>query len=207
MLRRRQHHRRDHRLLELLDARGIRHLRGAVDLVHLAVGGRHPIQHARRRRHQVHVELALEPLLHDLHVKQAQEPAAEAEAERRGRLRLEEQRRVVEAQLLQRLAQLRVLVAFDRVQAREDHRPQFLEPGIRLRGRPRRLRHRVADLRVVDLLDPRDDEADLARGELVDDQRLRQEHADLLDRETPARSPSGASSCPTGSRRRSSARR
>ena len=37
----------------------------------LAVGRRHPVEHARRRRHQVHVELALEALLDDLHVQQA----------------------------------------------------------------------------------------------------------------------------------------
>ena len=118
VLRRRQDHRGDHRLFDRLDARRIRHLRRAVDLVHLAVGGRHPVQHARRRRHQVHVELALEPLLDDLHVEQAEEAAAEPEPERRRRLGLVEQRRVVEPQLLERLAQLRVLVALDRDTAR-----------------------------------------------------------------------------------------
>jgi hypothetical protein len=38
--------------------------------------------HAGRGGDQVQVELALEPLLHDLHVQQAEEAAAEAEAER-----------------------------------------------------------------------------------------------------------------------------
>jgi hypothetical protein len=50
--------------------------------MHVAVGRRHAVEHARRGRDQVHVELALEPLLHDLHVQQAEEAAAEAEAER-----------------------------------------------------------------------------------------------------------------------------
>ena len=56
--------------------------------------------------HEIEIELALEPLLHDLHVQQAEEAAAEAEAERGGRLRLVVQRRVVQLELLQRVAQL-----------------------------------------------------------------------------------------------------
>ena len=78
------------------------------------------------------VELALEPLLDDLHVQQAEEPAAEAEAERGRRFRLEEERRVVQPQLLQRVAQLRVLAAFDGIEPGEDHRLADLEPGKRL---------------------------------------------------------------------------
>ena len=104
--------------------------------MHLAVGRRHAVEHARRRRHQVHVVLALEPLLHDLHVQQAEEAAAEAEAERRRRLRLVEERGVVQPQLLERLAQLGVLVALHRIEPGEHHRLQFLEAGKRLRGRP-----------------------------------------------------------------------
>ncbi len=40
------------------------------------------VDHGRRGRDQVLVELALQPLLHDLHVQQAEEAAAKAEAER-----------------------------------------------------------------------------------------------------------------------------
>ena len=63
----------------------------------------------RRRGDEVEVELALEPLLDDLHVQQAQEAAAEAEAERDRRFRLEADRGVVEVQLLERVAQDRVV--------------------------------------------------------------------------------------------------
>ena len=72
------------------------------------------------RRDQVEVELALEPLLDDLHVEQAQEAAAEAEAERDRALRLEGEGGVVEVELLERLAQERVVLAADRVDAGED---------------------------------------------------------------------------------------
>ena len=83
-------------------------------------------------------------------------------------LRLEEERRVVQPQLLERVAQLGVLVAFDRIEPGEDHRLQLLEAGERLGRRARGLGDRVADLRVADVLDVGDDEADLADAELVD---------------------------------------
>src|SRR5207248_7632883 len=114
----------------------------------------------------VHVELALEALLHDLHVKQAEEAAAEPEAERRRRLRFVEERRVVEAQLLERLAELLILMPLHRIEPGEDHGFQFPEAWKRLRRRPRRFGDRVADLRVADLLDVRDEKADLADAKL-----------------------------------------
>ena len=95
-----------------------------------------------------------------------EEAAAEAEAERRRRLGLVEERGVVQPQLLQRLAQLRILVALDRVEPGEDHRLQLLEAGKRLGGGPRHLGDGVAELRVGHALDVRDDEADLADAEL-----------------------------------------
>ena len=137
-LRGRQDHRRDHRLLDLLDPAGVRQLGRTVDLLQHAVGRRDAVQHARRRRHEVHVELALEPFLDDLHVKQAEEAAAEPEAERRRRFGLVEERRVVQPQLLQRVAQLGVLVPLDRIEPGEHHRLQLLEAGKRLERRPAR---------------------------------------------------------------------
>ena len=74
----------------------------------------------RRRRDEVEVELALESLLDDLHVQQAQEAAAEPEAERDRALRLVGEARVVEVQLLERVAEQRVVLAVDRVDAGED---------------------------------------------------------------------------------------
>ena len=61
---------------------GIRELRRIVDLDHLAVGQRHAIADAGRGGDQVDLEFALQALLDDLHVKQPEEAAAEAEAER-----------------------------------------------------------------------------------------------------------------------------
>ena len=67
---------------------GVRHQRRILDQLHRAVGLVDLVLHARHRRDEVEIELALEPLLHDLHVQQAEKSAAEAEAERRRRLGL-----------------------------------------------------------------------------------------------------------------------
>src|SRR2546427_12034 len=50
-----------------------------------------------------------------------------------------------------------------------------------LGGRPRGFRDRLAHLRVSHSLDPRDDIADLARGQLLDRPHVGREDADLLD--------------------------
>ena len=89
----------------------------------------------RRRGDEVEVELALEPLLDDLHVEQAEEPAAEPEPERHRALRLVREARVVEVQLLERLAQQRVVLAADRVDAREHEALGRLVAGQRLARR------------------------------------------------------------------------
>ena len=91
----------------------------------------------RRRGDEVEVELALEPLLDDLHVEQAEEAAAEAEAERHRALRLEGEAGVVEVELLERLAQERVVLAAERVDAGEDEALGRLVAGQRLGRRAR----------------------------------------------------------------------
>ena len=53
--------------------------------ISLAVAQLDLVDHRRRGRDQVEVELALQPLLDDLEVQEAEEAAAEAEAERRAR--------------------------------------------------------------------------------------------------------------------------
>ena len=133
----------------------------------------------RRRGDEVEVELALEPLLDDLHVQQAEEAAAEPEAQRDRALGLEGEARVVEVQLLERLAQQRVVLAADRVDAGEDEALGRLVAGQRLAGRARLGRERVADLGLADVLEAGRDVADLARDELLDRHELRPEDAEL----------------------------
>src|SRR5262249_14693262 len=96
--------REDVRLAHLVDELDVRELDGVRDLELLPARGPDLVGHGRRRRDEREVELALEALLDDLHVEEAEVSAAEAEAERRRRLGLEREGRIVEAQLLHRVA-------------------------------------------------------------------------------------------------------
>ena len=176
----------DDRLLDRDDPAGVGQAGRRVDLDHLAVGLQHAVAHRGRGDQQLEVELALEPLLDDLHVQEPQEAAAEAEAERGGGLGLVEEGRVVEPQLLERVAQLRVLVGVHRVEPGEHHRLDLLEAGERLLRRPALVDQGVADRDVGHPLDPRDHEAHLAGGERVDGHGLRGEDAELLHLVRPA---------------------
>ena len=121
-----------------LDVVERRQRRRVVDDLDVAVRRVREVLDVRRGRDEREVVLALEPLAHDLHVQQPEEAAAEAEAERARGLGLVGERRVVEPQLLERLAQVGVLVALDGVEAAEDHRLRFAVARERLAGTLRR---------------------------------------------------------------------
>ena len=101
----RDDHGGDHRLFDLLNRGGRRKFRGVVHFHHFAVGGGDAVAHARRGGDQVDIEFALQALLRDLHVQQAEKSAAETEAQRHGIFRLVEKRGVVQLQFAQRVAQ------------------------------------------------------------------------------------------------------
>ena len=174
------------RLLDRLDVGGVgEHLR-VVDGEHAAVAQPHPVLDGRRGGDQREPELALEPLLDDLHVEQAEEAAAEAEAERRRGLRLPHQRGVVEVELLERLLEFLDVLAVDREDAGEDHRRRLPVAGQRRGCGPLGVGDGVADPAVADVLDGGDDVADLAGAQLLDWGHHRPEHADLVDDEVAA---------------------
>ena len=131
--------------------------------------------------HQVDIRILLQPLLHDLHVQQAQKAAAEAEAQRIARFGLEFEARVVDRELVERFAQLLEVLAVRRIQAAEDHSLRFVVAG---QGSGRLAvghGHRVADVNVAERLDVADDVADLPGGELLAADAPRRELADLDD--------------------------
>ena len=171
----------DERLLDPLELVRLGQLRRAVDLEVVAADHHHAVRHPRRRRDEVEVELPLEPRLDDLHVQQPEEAAAEAEAEGVGDFRLEVERRVVERELVEGVAQVGIVLGVGRVEPGEDHRLDLAEAGVRRRRRPAGLGHRVADLDLGDVLDVRHDPADFADGERVHRAALRREDADVLD--------------------------
>ena len=91
-----------------------------------------PVLDVRRARDERQVVFAFEALAHDLHVQQAEEAAPEPEAERARRLGFVRERRVVEPQPFERLAQVGVLVALDGIQTAEHHRLRLAVAGERL---------------------------------------------------------------------------
>jgi hypothetical protein len=168
----------DVRLLHLL---GIaRHVRRVVHLDPVAVLLLHRVGDVRRGHEQIEVELPLEPLADDLHVQEPEEAAAEAEPECLRRLGLVEQRRVVELELLEGVAELGVVVRVGREEAREDHRLDLLVARQRSPRAAAAGRQRVAHAETRHVLEPRDDVAHLPRLERVDRDPLRRHEAELL---------------------------
>ena len=147
------------------------------------------VDHRRRGGDEVEVIFAGQPLLDDLEVEEAEEAAAEAEAERGAGLHLEAERGVVEAQLVEAVAQLLEIGGVDREQAAEHHRLDLLEAGQRLGGGALGVGDGVADAGLGDFLDLRGDEADLAGAELGQLLDLGAEAADAVDQVRRCRRP------------------
>ena len=107
---------------------------GLCSSIIVAVGQRDAVDDRGRGGDEIEIELALQPLLDDLQMQQAEEAAAEAEAERGRGLGLVGEAGVVEAQLAQAVAQVLELGGVDREQAAEHHRLRRLEARQRLGG-------------------------------------------------------------------------
>ena len=114
-------------------------------------------------------------------MEQAEEAAAEAEAECGAGLHLEAERGVVEAQLVEAVAELLELGGVDREQAAEDHRLDQLEAGQGGLGGAAGVGDGVADAGLGDFLDLRGDEPDLAGAEFAQLLDLGAEAADAVD--------------------------
>ena len=138
------------------------------------------IRYVRDRGHHVHVELAEEAFLHDLHVEQAEEAAAEAEAQCQRTFRLEYQRGVVELELLERCAQVLVLVGRHGEHARVEHGLDVFETGDGRLARARDMGNGIAHLHLNGGLDARDDVAHRAAGDLARRAELHLQYTHLV---------------------------
>ena len=98
-----------------------------MHLLHAPVFGIDVVTHVGHGGDDIHVELTVEALLHNLHVQQSEEAAAKAESEGNRRLRREGQRGIVELQFLQRRAQVFVVLRLNRINAGKHHRLHFLK--------------------------------------------------------------------------------
>ena len=160
---------------------------GVCTSTHSPLSGLHAVGDVRRGDEQVEVELALEPLADDLHVQEPEEAAAEAEAERLRRLGLVEERGVVQLQLLERVAQLGVVVGVGREEPGEHHRLDVLVARQRLTAAARFSAVSVSPTRSSDTsFKPGDHVADLAGLQLLHGAHRRRHEADLLRLEARA---------------------
>jgi hypothetical protein len=121
---------------------------------HLLVLERDLVLHVGRRGDQVQVVFAFEALTGDFQVEQAEEAHAEAEAQCCGGFRLVDQRGVVEHQLVQRIAEHRVVGAVQRVQAGEDHGLGIGVAAQRIRRRLGEVGDGIAHLGLADVFTP-----------------------------------------------------
>ncbi len=117
--------------------------------------------------------------MHDLHVQETEKPATESETERDRAFRLENERRVVELQLLEGIAQIGDFDAFIRIESAVHHRNGRLVCAYGFGSRIVGLGDRVADVDVTERLDVRDHVTDATDCELFGLTHLGCEHADL----------------------------
>ena len=95
-------------------------------------------------------------------MQKPQKAAAEAEAERHGRIGLEDQRRVVELKFQNSVFEVVKTASVQRINAAEHHGLHFFISGQRLRRPASRKRYRIAHGYVLNGFDGRRDVADLA---------------------------------------------
>ena len=114
-------------------------------------------------------------------MQKTEEAAAEAEAQRNTRFGLESERRVVEAELFKRIAEVGVFCAVRGVDARVNHGLRGVEAGEGFCRGVIVIRNGIAHLRVCNAFDARGNVADLARGNFLGGHKTEGGHISYLD--------------------------
>ena len=129
--------------------------------------GIYKVRHVGHSGDDVHVKLAVKPLLHYLHVQQTEETATEAEAQRHTALRAEAEAGIIELQLLKRAAQVLKVLRGDWIDAGEHHGLHFLKAGDGIGARIGESGDGVAHLNLGGCLYAADDIAHIAAAYLL----------------------------------------
>ncbi len=175
------------RLAQVIDFIGWRQFRRVVDIHQRAVGAGHLVDHGGRAGDQFELVLALQAFLHDVHVQQAEKTDAEAEPQGAGDFRFVVQRRVIQLQFRQRIAEGFVVLGVDRKEAGEHPRFDLLEARQCLGRLAVFQGDGVAHGGPIDLLDAGDDETHLPGRQFLEHHRLGHEAPELVSRVTAAR--------------------
>ncbi len=138
-----------------------------------------------QRCDQLKIKFAFKPFLYDLHMQHAEKAASEPETERNGAFRLIRKGSVVQLELVERIAQIRVFGAIFRIYAAVNHRSCRAIPGQSLRSGVKRVCNRVADAGILDVFDARRKVADIARPKLVARIQAHRPHVPDLDHLAP----------------------
>ena len=141
----RQYGRADPRFLDRLDLGWIRQISRIVEFEGLAIPQHDPIDDRRRRRDEIEIEFALQPLLNDFKMQKTQKAAAEAKAERRRTLHFIGEARVIQPQTPHGGAQIGKIRRVDREKPAKNHGLRGLESRQGLGARVARIGDRVAD--------------------------------------------------------------
>ena len=133
--------------------RGVGIIMGVVHQHQSTVCLVHLIDDRRQSGYQIKIELALKPLLNDLHMQHTQKAAAEAEAQRSRRFGLKDQRCIVQLEFFKRVTQIGVFGAVLGINTAVDHRLRGTVTGQRLSGGTGSLCDGIAYRGVLDGLD------------------------------------------------------
>ena len=181
-----QHHHPQHRLADLDTLGRLGKVVRPAHLTNLTVGELHPEGDRGSRGDERESVLALEAFPHDLHVKQAEEPAPETKPEGSRGLRLVRQRGIVQAEPLEGFAQSVELVTIGRKKTGKHHRLGFLVAGKHLLCRAITPGDGVTHLDPFDLLHSCDQVADLPGAQRRHGNGFGSEHTHLVGGEVLA---------------------
>ena len=120
------------------------------------------IGNVRHGGDDLHVELAAQAFLHNLHVKQSQETATETESQGYRGLGRERQCCIVELQFLERGTQVLKVLRIYRINAGKHHRFHFLETLDRAITRALHMGDGIAHAHLGRILDTRNDVTHIA---------------------------------------------
>ena len=137
---------------------------------------KYPIRNVGHRGDDTHVKLAVEALLDNLHVQQAQESTSESESQCHRRLGLEGQRSIVQLEFFERGTQVFVVLGFDGIDTGKHHGLHLLESIDGLVARACNVGDGIAHLHLLRGLDARDDVAHIARAKFVAGHHVHLQH-------------------------------
>ena len=164
----------------MVDKRGVWEPAGVMHLHCVSLLVVDHIRDVGHRSDHLHVELPVESLLHDFHVKQAKEATAETKAQSLGRLRHKRQCGIVELQFLKRRPEVLIFIGINRINTGKHHRLHLLEALDSLVAGLVDMCDCFSDLHLGSVFDARDDIANLTRRELLARLHVHLEHTHFI---------------------------